>query len=214
MRTIGAAPLGPTSLVVFGYLATAFMYDPRIVLTAQAMNGFKLLHSGRVRARRFPWAAALAVVATLAVGFPTMLVIAYKHGATTLPDWPMASPQRWIWGEVDFSLRSPELPDNWSRAALGIGMVMMGGLIALHSRFLWWPVSPVGFVIASAWSTDRYVWSNALIGWILATLVRRYGGLRLYRTLRPAFLGLVLGDYVPQMMFALLSPLLGVRPPG
>ncbi|MFB3882924.1 MAG: DUF6785 family protein [Armatimonadota bacterium] len=213
LRTIGAAPLGPPSLVVFGYLGTAFMYDPRIVLMAQAMNSFKLLHAEKVQARRFPWAAASAVLVTLAVGFPALLVIAYHHGASMLPDWPMASPQRWIWGEIDASLRTPELPDNWSRAALGIGVAMMGGLIALHTRFLWWPVSPVGFLIASGWSTDRFVWSNALIGWALATLVRRYGGLRMYRTLRPAFLGLVLGGYVPQMVFALLSPVLGVRPP-
>jgi hypothetical protein len=214
LQTIGATPVGPASLVVFGYLGAAFMYDPRIVLMAQAMTSFKLLHTACVRARRFSWAAAIAVLVTLVVGFPVLLTIAYHHGATTLPDWPMASPQRWIWGEVDTSLRTPERPDSWSRAAVGSGVVVMGGMIALHSRFLWWPVSPVGFLIASAWSTDRFVWSNALIGWALASLVRHYGGLRLYRTLRPMCLGLVLGGYVPQMVFALLRPLFGVPPPG
>jgi hypothetical protein len=213
LRGIGAPAVGPVSLVIFGYLGTVFMYDPRIVLMAQAMNSFKLLHTGRVQARRFPWAAVIAVAVMLAVGFPTLLTIAYRHGAVTLPDWPMAMPQRGMWAEVDNSLRSPELPDDWSRAALAIGMVLMGGMIALHNRFLWWPISPVGFLIASGWSTDVFVWSNSLIGWMLATLVRRYGGLRLYRTLRPAFLGMVIGGYVPQAFFALLSPLFGVKLP-
>jgi hypothetical protein len=213
LSTIGAAPVGPVSLAVFGYLGTSFMYDPRIVLMAQAMNSFKLLHGGRVKGRRFPWAAALAVATMLIVGFPTLLTIVYHHGAGSLPDWPMASPQRGLWSEFDSSLRSPELPDPWLRAALLIGAVVMSALIALHSHFLWWPVSPVGFVIASGWSTDVFVWSNTLVGWALATLVRRYGGLRLYRMLRPAFLGMILGGYVPQMVFALISPFLGVRPP-
>lgn len=214
LNTIGAGPVGPTSLVVFGYVSTAYMYDPRIVLMAQAMNSFKLMHASGVRARRFPWAAALAVVTMLAVGFPTLLAITYHYGASTLPDWPMASPQRWIWGELDSSLRNPELPDNWLRAALAIGAMFMGGMIALHSRFIWWPVSPVGFLIASGWSTDRFVWFNSLVGWAISTLVRRYAGLKVYRTLRPLFLGVIIGGYVPEAFLALLSPLFGVRPPG
>lgn len=212
LNTIGASAVGPTSLAVFAYLSTIYMYDPRITLMAQAMNGFKLLHTGRVSARRFPAAAALAVVATLALGLPAMIWIAYHHGATTLPDWPMASPARWVFGELDASLRSPEAPSNWQRAALLIGAALMAGMIALHSRFIWWPVSPVGFLIASGWSTDVFVWSNALIGWILSTIVRRYGGLRLYRTLRPAFIGMILGAYIPSGFLALLSALIGVKP--
>ncbi len=214
VRTVGAAPLGPVSLAVYGYLGTAFMNDPRIVLMAQAMNSFKLLHGGRVKARRFPWAAALAVATMLVIGFPTLLTIVYHHGAGTLPDWPMAAPQRDFWDEFDSSLRNPEMPDTLRQLAVVTGAAAMAGLVALHSRFLWWPVSPVGFLIATGWSTNYFVWSNTLIGWAAATLVRRYGGLRMYRTLRPAFVGMVLGGYIPGMVLALLSPLFGVRPPG
>ena len=30
---------------------------------------------------------------------------------------------------------------------------------------------------------------NAFLGWLIATLIRRFGGLKLYRELRPAFSG-------------------------
>jgi len=212
MNTIGAVPVGTTSVTVFAYLSSVYMYDPRIVLMAQAMNSFKLLHTARARARRFSWASVLAVVTMLALGFPTMIWIAYHYGASTLPDWPMASPSRWVFGELDNSLRTPELPDNWMRAALGLGAAFMMGMIVLHSRFVWWPVSPVGFLIASGWSTDRFVWFNALIGWALSAMVRRYGGLKLYRAMRPVFLGLILGGYVPNAALALLAAAFGVRP--
>ncbi|NIQ99719.1 MAG: hypothetical protein GTN78_05890, partial [Gemmatimonadales bacterium] len=53
--------------------------------------------------------------------------------------------------------------------------------------------------------TNQHVWTNALIAWALTTLVRRYGGLRLYRALRPAFLGLVLGQLLVEVAMAILS---------
>jgi hypothetical protein len=209
LRTIGAGPVGPVSLGVFGFLDAAVMHDPRIVLMAQAMNGLKLLHTSRAQAKRFSWAALLAVIIMLAVAFPTMLWICYRHGASALPAWPMTTPARDTLSTLDSSLRSPETPDNWLRAAMVIGAAVMLGLIAMHSRFIWWPVSPVGFVIASAWSTDYWIWFNVLIGWLISTAVRRYGGLRLYRTLRPAFIGLVIGGYVPEGILAAISSLLG-----
>ena len=213
LNTIGAGPIGPVSLTMFSYFSSIYMYDPRITLMAQAMNGFKLLQTSHIERRRFPWAAALAVITMLAIGFPTMIWIAYRYGALTLPDWPIASPARGVFAELDSSLHSPEMPNNWLRAALGIGIAFMGGMIFIHSRFIWWPISPVGFLIASGWSTDRFVWSNALIGWALNAIIRRYGGLKLYRTLRPLFIGMVIGGYVPGGAFAVISTIFGIRQP-
>jgi len=56
------------------------------------------------------------------------------------------------------------------------------------------------------------VWTNALIGWGLTTLIRRYAGPRLYRALRPAFLGLVLGQFLVSVgMVILAAAVLGAR---
>jgi hypothetical protein len=80
----------------------------------------------------------------------------------------------------------------------------------LHTRFLWWPVSPVGFLIASSFETVRSLWVNVLIAWLITTLIRRYGGLRLYRTLRPAFLGLVLGEYLTEGALSVIATIFGI----
>ena len=56
------------------------------------------------------------------------------------------------------------------------------------------------------------VWTNALVGWTLTTLIRRYGGLRLYRSLRPAFVGLILGQFLMSVGMAIFSAtVLGAR---
>ena len=50
-----------------------------------------------------------------------------------------------------------------------------------------------------------------LIGWTLSSVVRRIGGLKLYRQVRPAFLGLVLGDYLTRAGLAGLSAVFGIK---
>ena len=77
---------------------------------------------------------------------------------------------------------------NWLRAAMAGGASFTLLLVWLSTRFVWWPVSPIGFVFASSYFANYGIWFNALVGWTLATVVRRYGGLKLYRALRPAFL--------------------------
>ena len=82
----------------------------------------------------------------------------------------------------------------------------------LSANFIWWPLSPIGFIIAGVWHTNHAIWANAFIAWLLTTLIRKFGGFRLYRGLRPAFLGLVFGHYLTDAAMALFAALvLGSR---
>ncbi len=214
LRTIGAAPLGVPSLTMYSYLSVIYMYDPMNLAMPQIMNSFKLIHTGRIRGRGWPLAAAVAVVVALGVGVPAMAFTICQHGATGLRQWPFYSYPHWAFGELDTTLRTPEVPDNWLRLALVIGGAFTMLLVWLHSNFVWWPLSPVGFLIASSWETNYTTWTSILIGWAITFLVRRYGGLRLYRAVRPAFLGLILGGLLPEAALALLSGVLGIHQPA
>ena len=55
---------------------------------------------------------------------------------------------------------------------------------------------------------------NAFVGWLIGALIRRYGGLRLYGTWRPAFIGLILGSFVLGALTSLFAALLGVTVSG
>jgi len=213
LSTVGAFPLGWRSLALLTYLSTIFTYDPRSALMPQMMNSFKLMHTGRVRGRGFSWAAAIALIVTLAVGFVAVLRLIYREGGTSLPTWPFTAYPSWGFWELADSIEAPEMPDNWLRLALVIGALFTALLIWLNTQFVWWPLSPVGFLIASSYETNRSIWVNAFIAWTITTVIRRYGGLRLYRTLYPAFIGLVLGDYLPRGVLAVLSTILGIRQP-
>ena len=68
----------------------------------------------------------------------------------------------------------------------------MGLLMYARHHFLWWPVHYLGFPIGAT-LTIIWTWFSIFIGWVLKALVLKYGGVTLYRKLRPLFLGLILG---------------------
>jgi hypothetical protein len=189
------------------------MYDPMNLAMPQMMNSFKLVHSARLRGVAFTLAAALALLAVTAFGLAALLKMLHQYGASSLGDWPFTDYPGWAFGELDASLRTPELPDNLLRAALVIGAAFTLLLVWLHTQFVWWPLSPVGFLIASSYETNRSMWVNVFIAWALSTLIRRYGGLRLFRTLRPIFLGLVLGEFLTNGALAIISSIFRITQP-
>ncbi len=212
LRTVGAGPIGVNSLTMYAFYSLIYMYDPMNLAMPQMMNSFKLVHSGRLRGSTFTWAAGAAFVAAVAFGIIALLRMLHTYGASSVgySGWPFSDYPGWAFSELAVSLRAPEAADNWLRAALVLGAGFTFLLVWLNARFIWWPVSPIGFLIASAGETNRSIWSSAFIAWALSTIIRRYGGLRLFRSLRPAFLGLVLGDVLPRGVLAILSSILGI----
>jgi hypothetical protein len=197
--------------VIYTYFAFIYMQDPMNVAMPQMMNSFKLTDSGRIRGRPFSAAAAVAVVTVIVAGTAGLLNMLYHQGASQLERWPFFNWADWAFTDLSSSLRNPEAPNNWLRLGVGVGAVVATALVLLHTYVVWWPVSPIGFLIASTYTSDWILWNNALVAWLLTSRIRRYGGLRLYRSFRPAFLGLILGDYLTSALFAILNTMLDYR---
>jgi hypothetical protein len=208
VRLLGAGALGPRSLAVYSYLTMGYMLEPQNLGIVYMMNSLKLIHAGQVRARRFSGGAMAAVLVALLVGSAGLLYTAYHYGSVVMECWPITAVPTCAFREFTSSLASPERADRWLQLATLAGGGFTLALFWLTSRFVWWPLTPIGFIVASVYHTNEHVWTNALIAWGLTTLVRRYGGLRLYRSLRPAFLGLVLGQFLISIGMAVLSAML------
>ncbi|MFB3881083.1 MAG: DUF6785 family protein [Armatimonadota bacterium] len=203
-RVLGARQLNVSSLLMFEYINGIYMSDPYNLAMPHMMNSLKLVRRERVNGRTFTLLAALATLLVLVVGVPAMLRMIYPGGAAKLGDWPFMMWPRDGFEYIDGTLRTPERPDNSLRLAMGLGAAVMLGLSWLHLNAPWWPVSPIGFLIASTWPTNHYLWADAFLGWLVVVNVRRWGGLQLYRRLRPAFLGCVIGTYLSDAAFGLL----------
>ena len=76
------------------------------------------------------------------------------------------------------------------------------------------PLSPYGSAVASVCVTSHMPWASTPMGWSTASLVLRYGRLRLLHQLPLVFLGLVLGRDPIELPIAILSATFGVTQRG
>lgn len=85
---------------------------------------------------------------------------------------------------------------NDSHSAIGhfsFGAGFTAFLAAMRLRFTAWPLHPVGFLAMNTYPM-RMIWFSVFIGWLCKFIVVRFGGIDLFRALRPVFLGLIVGE--------------------
>ncbi|MBM3262874.1 MAG: hypothetical protein FJY97_05535 [candidate division Zixibacteria bacterium] len=75
------------------------------------------------------------------------------------------------------------------------GGAITTGIMAARYVFPWWPLSPIGFVVAAGGSV-RSAFFPILLAWLLKIILLRVGGVRLYRDAQPLMLGILLGHVV------------------
>ncbi|MBI3944386.1 MAG: hypothetical protein HY321_00545 [Armatimonadetes bacterium] len=174
-----------------------------------ALEGFALME------RRCPpgiiiTAMFLGIVAGYVTSFLTILTIAYHHGMKT---GKVAGVEAYIGWEA-FALFSRRLSEavsgpHWdSLAATGYGAGLTLLLQSLRTRFVGFPLHPVGYAIGNTWMSSS-LWSTAFITWVIKSFVLRYGGLRGFYAVAPFFWGLLLGEFIIGSIVSLAGTLSG-----
>ena len=191
----GTEVLGASGLVVLGF-SYGWHSEIRSFVMASVANGLKMGELIKGSKRRLFWAVVIAIVVSLITSTYMILYLAYKYGGINL------NPLFFGWkggiGPTDMASRiaadsiGPRL-DAWM--FMGIGGLVMGGLMWMRHQVLWWPLSPLGYLISANWKTS-HIYASVLLAWLLKLIVLRYGGVQLYHRLRQFFLGLILGEIV------------------
>ncbi len=207
LRARGAPVLGPKQATLFAWLVP-FDMDFRDAVMPQVMHGLRLLPDDGGRGRPLVIALLLATLVGVVAGIWAHLHVYYQYGIDT------ASTRRWPAqvGRAPFDLLANQLkgsvPAPYELGAVAFGAGLFGALVATRARLLWWPLHPVGFALSTTQSMD-YLWLPFLIAWAIKAAVLRYGGMKLYRRLMPFFLGMILGDYVVPLLWAVYGTLTG-----
>ena len=76
-----------------------------------------------------------------------------------------------------------------------------------HRSFLWWPVYPLAYIIGDT-GVITTIWGSALVGWAAKEAIQRLGGSVSYSKFRPAFLGLILGEFFMVSLWVLIDAIL------
>jgi hypothetical protein len=81
---------------------------------------------------------------------------------------------------------------------------MTYGMMLARSRFTWFPLHPVGFLVSQSYPITQ-IWFSVFIGWLCKVLVTRFGGTDTYRKTTPLFLGLALGDVAMMLLWLVID---------
>jgi hypothetical protein len=195
-------------LTVFAWLHP-FDLDFRDSVMPHQLSGLRLLQGTSNDGRPVVTALIVAAVVGILAGLWAHLHVYFVYGLASakVRSWPMSM------GQVPFQnlaawLTAPQETDPTGLTAAGIGAAVVSGLFWLRQRVLWWPLHPVGYALANTGSMD-YMWCPFFVAWVCKFLILHYGGMRLYRRVLPLFLGLILGDYVIALLWALYGAATG-----
>ena len=150
----------------------------------------------------------LVLILTILGAGIVCLNIGYRNSSTPggayIADWSSAqlnTAENFLLANVSGS-GTCELARSGPRVLFGAGLTTL--LYGLCQLTPYWPIHPVGMLSIGSWSVMQ-IWPNVFLGWLCKVLVLRYGGPQLYRRLGVVFIGLVAGEVIAAIGWALFS---------
>lgn len=215
----GWMPIGPLSFLVgagpgqvidvasatpASFISAGLMLDMRGFLLPSFVQGFKLAHDRKISPRPLMALIAAVTLISVAVSWWTIIRMGYTRGGLTLQPW---------WGTGNWSqaafhsqnlIRGVEtnLAANWGWVGAGAGLTW--AVMQARSRFVWFPLHPIGMVMMVPFAMHS-MWLSIFLGWAAKGLINRFGGTESYRKAIPFFLGLALGDIAMVVFWVLID---------
>ncbi|MFQ5807992.1 MAG: DUF6785 family protein [Armatimonadota bacterium] len=145
------------------------------------------------------WLMALATIAAAFLVFPALF---FRDGTVKAAE--VLSVGRDTFNRLNVWLTNPQPASNFGRAFMLGGLAFAILLGFMRTRFLWWSLHPMGYVLGLSYAVDFY-WASLLVASACKGLLLRYGGSRTYRRALPFFIGLIIGEVVVACGWSLLA---------
>ncbi len=185
--------------------------DYRCTEMANQLDAMKIGESARMNLRHVTLVILLATVVGAFSSWAAVLTCYYHYGAATakVNSWrtDMGSVP---WKTLKDWVDNPTRPDLPRLQGVAMGVLVTAFLISMRTRFTWWPFHPIGYAVAGT-GTMPWLWCATMVGWMVKSLIIRYGGMSSYKRFIPFFIGLILGDYVTGSVWAIYGSVFGVN---
>lgn len=207
---VGVQGFDGKSLTTMGYLGW-FDTEFRDAPMPHQMAAMKLGQESKTRPGSLLGGLLLAALIGVVFGFWTYLHIYYQFGAATAQVRPaLLAAGTGMLDHINHWFIAPTPPDKNAIGAMLAGAAIMLALATIRQNVLWWPFHPVGYALAGTLSME-YMWCPFLIGWLVKSVMLRYGGIAMYRKALPFFLGLILGDYIVPTLWGIWGTCAGTQ---
>lgn len=169
------------------------LWDIREVMMPNAMNSMKIASESGLRARKLLIGMALALIIAFACASLSQLKIAYTHGTVSWADGYATRVVPTAAARDILARTRPSPPPAAAMTGLTMGVAITAALSVLRNAYFWWPLAPVGLLVAGTYPL-RMMWFSIFAAWLLKWLVMRYGGGQTYRAVRNGCLGMLMAD--------------------
>ncbi|MBV9863737.1 MAG: hypothetical protein JO316_00150 [Abitibacteriaceae bacterium] len=196
--------LSPQNLVPGSILQGAFITDLRAFLMPSFIQSFKLAYDRKINMKPLLALIFSVIVITLVVSLYMDVRFGYEKGGLQLEGWFANSGAQKPAGDAN-ALINGVTDASWTNLFwVGLGIIGTYGLMLARSRFLWFPLHPIGFLMAITYPMNR-LWFSIFLGWMCKVLISRFGGSETYRKTTPMFLGLALGDVAMMLVWLVID---------
>ncbi len=190
-----------SSFSIFGWM-TKSMFQPT---GAYHVESLKLAEEGGLSRRSMLWLSLGAVVVGLIIAYATCLDTFYDLGALSSAGAEGDGYYEVRWARGNYSKMLVAAHSNrgfqWLPNLFRLGGAVIVMLLAwLRARYVGFPFTPWGYVVASTYGST--FWTSFLITWAAQKLLLRYWGAKAHKRAIPFFLGISFG-----YMFATIAAL-------
>ncbi len=204
--------LGGQTVTALSLTSAVFMRDQRGNLLSTFLDSLRMADRVQLDRRALLWALVAALAISLSLGSVLGIVVPYRLGAIQMDTYIFQGTPRWTASDAAAKLMATPKADPRLPVFFGSGVLLTLALTVLRTRYLWWPLAPIGMALSGTWGIITF-WFTILIAWLVKVTVMRYGGMKVFLALRPFFLGLILGEFLSAIVWAALSAIWRLYPP-
>lgn len=218
----GFAIFGSTGMLLASIASGFMMTSCFLFLPPVQVEMMELGRHFNVRPRDIAHGLTMGLIAGVFLGGFVLLAWAYGFGSQNLKySWPYD--QNWYFdssgyrsGEnmIDYAFENDQLirpinaplnivksPVNIDAKGMTIGIVITAVLAILRSMFTWFPLHPVGYVLAATFFS-KTMWFTCFLAWLVRLVVLRIGGAHtIRRGLVPFCIGIFLACIFSIVLF-------------
>ncbi len=212
---MGAGAMGGATLTKLSFIQPGLFSDMRANLLPAYLHALKIAFDLRLtprQTRRLMLCALAAVVVSLGVSTFVTIVTLYSHGGLSTYGWFSHSSGESVFkGTATMISKEPGVSlSNWTWMASGAGLVW--AMAFARARFVWFPLHPLAFIVSSGFPITR-LWLSFFIGWLIKSLLLKFGGQDSVQTVRPFMIGLILGNAAAMVLWMLYGLFAGTQIP-
>ncbi|GAB4468993.1 MAG: hypothetical protein OHK0029_41520 [Armatimonadaceae bacterium] len=197
--------LGPQNLTALALSDSLIMRDQRSLLLGGFLDGLRIADGAQIVRSRFAVLFIGAIVLSIVCAAIIQLWLPYTFGGVNLYGYVYAGNNKMGFDDYRQYLRPGALPVGWQGPTfLSVGMAFTGFLVWGRTNIGNFPFHPLGYALCSSWTMIVF-WFSAFLAWLFKSLLLRYGGMKLYRAARPFFLGMILGEFLAALLWAVAN---------